>query len=377
MSETERLTRNKQRASVKRDAAASQIEAVYNLGLSASSDSSDSSVVPKFLLAIKDIDEYWSKFTVENDSMLEAMIELGTDQEFAINVEIEVRSTLLSAKALANQLRISSGGSKGTSEVSQNDKPPLTDSGPNAESVTNPTAQLGPVIAQLAPVDSRIRLPEIPLPTFGGRLQNWPDFRDRFSMLVDQKTHLTNIEKFYYLLGCLQPGPTDVVKGITVSDATYNLAWSALVNRYDKPRQLATTLVTNMLNASVHHQESTNTLINFLNEFSKNIAMLKSLNVPDLGLFLLFAILVRCLPSTSRRLFEQNNMLKIIILLITSVNIRDMSGCLQPVRALIDPASQISIMTSDCAKRLGLHREKWTVPVAGLAGQLVQSINSH
>ncbi|KAF0706046.1 Uncharacterized protein FWK35_00037713 [Aphis craccivora] len=197
---------------LKRDAAASQIEAVYNLGLSASTDSS---VIPKFLLAIKDIDEYWSKFTVENDSMLEAMIELGTDKDFVINVEIEVRNTLLSAKALANQLRISSGASEATSEVSQNDKPSLVDSGPDAESVTNPTAQLGPVIAQLAPSDSRIRLPEIPLPTFDGRLHNWPDFRDRFTTLVDQKAHLTNIEKFYYLLGCLQSGPTDVVKGIS------------------------------------------------------------------------------------------------------------------------------------------------------------------
>jgi len=533
MSEVERLIRNKQRASLKRDAAASQIEAVHKLGVSASSDSS---VIPKFLLAIKDIDEFWAKFTIENDSMLEAMIELGTDQDFVINVELEVRNTLLDAKALANQLRASSGASEATSEVSQNDKSLLIESGPDAESVTNPTAQLGPIISQLAPVDSRIRLPEVPLPTFDGRLQNWPDFRDRFSTLVDQKAHLTNIEKFYYLLGCLQPGPTDVVKGITVSDSTYNLAWTALVNRYDKPRQLATTLVNDMLNATVHHQEFPNALINFLSEFCERISMLKSLNIPDLGSFLLFAISVRCLPATSRRLFEQNNTLdfptvdsllsfvkdrvevlenagssmaptvkppvksqaikfksihnktttqsskpfrsspvtlvtnkpsvdsrkceqcssahnlsscpkfkelsiddryvlvsrhrlcmvcfannhwaskcksscsichgrhnnllhrdnshakpssskqpavslvssqrsRSVLLGTASVNVRDLAGCLQPVRALIDPASQISIITSDCAKRLGLHRERWTVPVAGLAGQLVQSVD--
>jgi len=52
-----------------------------------------------------------------------------------------------------------------------------------------------------------------------------------------------------------------------------------------------------------------------------------------------------------------------------------MAGCLNPVKALIDPASQISIMTSACVKRLGLYHKKWTVPVAGLAGQLVQTIN--
>lgn len=55
--------------------------------------------------------------------------------------------------------------------------------------------------------------------------------------------------------------------------------------------------------------------------------------------------------------------------------VRDVAGCLQPVLALIDFASQVSIITSACVKRLGLRREQWTVPVEGLAGQLVQTIN--
>jgi len=38
MGDKERFTRNKQRAAVKRDAAASHIEAIYALGLSASTE---------------------------------------------------------------------------------------------------------------------------------------------------------------------------------------------------------------------------------------------------------------------------------------------------------------------------------------------------
>jgi len=105
----------------------------------------------------------------------------------------------------------------------------------------------------------------------------------------------------------LQAGPNDVVKGITVSDTTYDLAWSALVKRYDKPRQLATNLVNEMLNASSSHQESPAVLMHFLNMFCENIALLRSLNIADIGSFLLFAISVRCLPSTTRRLFELGN----------------------------------------------------------------------
>lgn len=232
--------------------------------------------------------------------MLEAMIELGTDNEFSNNVELEVRNTLINAKSLAQQFRTSSG-SVAASEVSHPKKHSVDQDAPEVESMLNPSARLGPRISSLAPPGSHIRLPEIPLPTFDGRLQNWPNFRDSFITLVDQKAHLSNIEKFYYLLGCLQPGPTDVVKGITVSDATYGLAWSALVNRYDKPRQLATTLVSEMLSAACHQQESPIALISFLNKFGENIALLRSLNIPDLGSFLLFAIGVRCLLSTSRR----------------------------------------------------------------------------
>ncbi|CAH1710608.1 unnamed protein product [Aphis gossypii] len=173
----------------------------------------------------------------------------------------------------------------------------------------NPTAQVGPVIACTESSGSNVQLPKIPLPTFDGRLQSWPDFRDRFSILVGQRPHLSNIEQFYYLLGCLQTGPTDVVKGITVSETTYDLAWSALVQRYDQPRQLATNLVNEMLNAPSSHQESPAELIKFLNLFCENIAMLKSLNIPDLGSFLKFVISIQCLPSTSRRLYEPNKRL--------------------------------------------------------------------
>lgn len=307
MADLDRLNRDKQRASRRRDSAASHIEAIYSLGLTASTDSSN---IPKFLLAAEDLQSYWSKFTLENDSLLEAMIELGTDDEFSNNVELEVYSTFLNAKALVNKLKSSSDSHSSVSETSNSDKLDVVVMVDDDGVTVNPTAQVGPVIASTESSGSNVQLPTIPLPTFDGRLQSWPDFRDRFSTLVGQRSHLSNIEKFYYLLGCLQPGPTDVVKGITVSETTYDLAWSTLVQRYDKPRQLATDLVNKMLNAPSSHQESPAELINFLNLFCENIAMLKSLNIPDLGSFLMFAISVRCLPSTSRRLYEQNNRLE-------------------------------------------------------------------
>jgi len=152
-----------------------------------------------------------------------------------------------------------------------------------------------------------MRLPEIPLPRFSGDLADWPVFRDRFIASVDSRTDVPDIEKFYHLLGCLDLEASEVVKGITVSSETYSLAWSALVDRFDKPRRLASFMLDTILSAPIIQQESVSALNKFLNNFDENIAVLKSLEIPDLGDFLLFSIAFRSLPVSSRRLFEMAN----------------------------------------------------------------------
>lgn len=57
------------------------------------------------------------------------------------------------------------------------------------------------------------------------------------------------------------------------------------------------------------------------------------------------------------------------------VHVYDSSGCVQPARALIDSASQVSVMSSTCTDRLGLKRTKWTVPITGLSGVQVPKLN--
>lgn len=87
------------------------------------------------------------------------------------------------------------------------------------------------------------RLPEIPLPTFSGDLIEWPVFRDRFLARVGHIPNLPNIDRFYYLFGCLQGEALYTIKNIAVTENTYNLAWTTLFEWYDKPRQLASLIV--------------------------------------------------------------------------------------------------------------------------------------
>lgn len=50
------------------------------------------------------------------------------------------------------------------------------------------------------------------------------------------------------------------------------------------------------------------------------------------------------------------------------VHVHDYSGSWQPMRALVDCASQISATTADCVTLLGLRRRRWTTSISGLAG---------
>lgn len=49
----------------------------------------------------------------------------------------------------------------------------------------------------------QIKLPEVKLPTFSGEFDNWLNFHDLFLSLVHTSTHLSTIQKFYYLRSSL------------------------------------------------------------------------------------------------------------------------------------------------------------------------------
>ncbi|XP_016659288.1 uncharacterized protein LOC107883570 [Acyrthosiphon pisum] len=154
---------------------------------------------------------------------------------------------------------------------------------------------------------SKPRLPEIPLPTFNGELSSWPVFRDRFTARVIERDDLSNIDRFYYLLGCLKDEALLSVRNIAVSEATYELAWTTLVERFDKPRQLAALIVDKLISIPAQSQESLDGLKEFLAVFSDQVSTLESLNIPNLGEFLLFSLSARCLPLSTRKGFEAVN----------------------------------------------------------------------
>jgi len=299
--DVDRAIRAKKRALAKRAAAVERIKSVHDLGLSGESDPISRQ---KFLISVNDLTDLWGKFVIENDAVLDALIDLNEEHDFSHAVEIETNEVVVSAKALANQF-----SSVLNLPVMTPEDPKCrieSDAGCSSDGPSC-SVKVQSEVASTVRSSHSVRLPEIPLPQFSGDLADWPVFRDRFIALVDSRSNISNIEKFYYLLSCLELEASEVVKGITVSNDTYSLAWAALVDRFDKPRRLASFLLDTVLSAPISQQESISSLNKFLNTFDESFGVLESLNIPNFGEFLLFSIAFRSLPVSSRRLFEMSN----------------------------------------------------------------------
>lgn len=63
---------------------------------------------------------------------------------------------------------------------------------------------------------------------------------------MDNCPKLSNMDKIYYLIGCLKGSAAEAVQGIPVSADNYALMWSTLSSRFNRPRLVATLLVENL-----------------------------------------------------------------------------------------------------------------------------------
>ncbi|XP_022163934.1 uncharacterized protein LOC111029283 [Myzus persicae] len=263
--ETERETRAKSLALIKRTTVVSNIRAIHAMALCVKNEPD---LVPQFLVAVTDLDSLWNQFKLEDESVLNSLVKLNEVTDYDVGLPAEVRGLITASKAMTDQV---------TQTPADN------------------------------PGKSYSRLPEIPLPTYDGDLRDWITFRDSFTTLLNKWPNLSDIDKMYYLVGSLKGDAAEAVRGIPLSGDNYRLVWSTLTDRFNRPRLVATSLVDNLLNATNMSQESYQDLNQFICTFNRNIALLDALKIHDLGSFMLFSIAFRCLPIVTRRLFEASS----------------------------------------------------------------------
>lgn len=67
---------------------------------------------------------------------------------------------------------------------------------PVMQAVASGSANMNP-----NPFQSRIKLPEVKLPSFDGTITDWLPFRDSFKSLIDSNPNLSEVDKLSYLVG--------------------------------------------------------------------------------------------------------------------------------------------------------------------------------
>nr|XP_034192203.1 uncharacterized protein LOC117609698 [Osmia lignaria] len=82
------------------------------------------------------------------------------------------------------------------------------------------------------------KLPDIELPMFNSSYTDWPSFIDLFGSVVMKREDLDDIEKFYYLKGCLRGEPLQIISNLSLTGPSLNTAISQLRSRYENKRRL-------------------------------------------------------------------------------------------------------------------------------------------
>ncbi|XP_065087484.1 uncharacterized protein LOC135709188, partial [Ochlerotatus camptorhynchus] len=130
------------------------------------------------------------------------------------------------------------------------------------------------------PLTNHIKYPELKLPEFSGNPLGWRSFHDLYNAAVHSSGELSSSEKFQYLKSILRGEAAGLIEEIPISDENYAEAWKRLVNRYDNKRILVKCHLAELFDTPPMKQESAEGLLNLVDRFDRNIAILKKLGEP-------------------------------------------------------------------------------------------------
>lgn len=149
-------------------------------------------------------------------------------------------------------------------------------------------------------------LKPIDVPKFGGKYDEWLEFREIFSSLIHTNKMLPNIRKFHYLRGALQNEALQVIQAIEFSDSNYNTAWQVLCDRYDNDRLLIFRHVKGIFNLETIQKPSAEKIRSMIDSLNKHLRCLKQLNEPtEYWDTLLIYLLSQKLDSSTTNVWEQ------------------------------------------------------------------------
>ena len=75
---------------------------------------------------------------------------------------------------------------------------------------------------------SQVNLPQLNLPRFKGDYNDYTSFRDTFQSLINKQENLDKIQKFHYLLSCLEGEALNLIHSLQLTETNYDIVLDLL-----------------------------------------------------------------------------------------------------------------------------------------------------
>ena len=125
----------------------------------------------------------------------------------------------------------------------------------------------------------KLKIPQIPLPEFTGKIEEWLSFKDTFNTLINQNAELSNVEKLQYLKSVLKGEARRKIQIFSITDENYKKAMALLEQSYDDKRSLISRHINLLLTLPHQQKESYDGLTMIADEARKHIESLESLGI--------------------------------------------------------------------------------------------------
>lgn len=176
----------------------------------------------------------------------------------------------------------------------------------NSQSMPNNTALGPPEAVNNGSFMVGARLPSLDLPKFNGDFEKWCQFSETFQTLVHNNVNLDEIQKFYYLLSCLEGKAYKVLEGLEISRSNYSVALEILKERFENKPLTIHKHIKSLVDMPSMSKESVSQLRSINDALEKHVRALRALGEPvDYWDRILIFLISRKIDNESKRVWEE------------------------------------------------------------------------
>ncbi|XP_011696369.1 PREDICTED: uncharacterized protein LOC105455029 [Wasmannia auropunctata] len=154
---------------------------------------------------------------------------------------------------------------------------------------------------------ARRTLPRIQLPSFSGKFEEWPAFKDLFLSIIHGSSSLSEVEKLHYLRTCLKGEADQLVRNVPSTTENYERVWTMLTDHYENKRLLVRACFSAFTALPKMKGESVTELRRLFHGMLQTIGSLEGIGRPITNCSDLFVhLIVEMLDPRSRQEWETN-----------------------------------------------------------------------